>query len=57
MADIAKKDKKTVTEFWERIMHDEAAELKDRIKVSELLSKSDKSDESVSIRIKVEYEK
>ena len=51
------KKKNHVKEFWEKTMTDEKADLKDRIKVSELLAKEDKDDEKVSIRIKVEYEK
>lgn len=54
--DIAKKKKDDVSVFWEEVMNNEDVELKDRIKVSELLAKQSRPDEKVSIKIKVEYQ-
>ena len=57
MVFIGKSKKKKVTDFWESVIWDDEADLKDRLKASELLAKTDdKKNESVSLKIKVEYE-
>ena len=54
---VRKSKKKKVTDFWESVIWDDEADLKDRLKASELLAKTDdKKNESVSLKIKVEYE-
>ena len=57
MVFIGKSKKKKVTDFWESVIWDDEVDLKDRLKASELRAKTDdKKNESVSLKIKVEYE-
>lgn len=57
MVFIGKSKKKKVTDFWESVIWDDEVDLKDRLKASELLAKTDdKKNESVTLKIKVEYE-
>jgi len=54
---IGNSKKKKVTDFWESVIWDDEVDLKDRLKASELLAKTDdKKNESVTLKIKVEYE-
>lgn len=57
MVFIGKSKKKKVTDFWESVIWDDEVDLKDRLKASELLAKTDdKKNENVTLKIKVEYE-